>query len=864
MVSPTDKGLEHIQNDVNNLIREISDDKNKTEIQLKNIAVELDDKLKFIKQQEFTITSQLNSTGQSLQNKYNKSLEEASIVLGKSIDLFSNDAHDFKITYRRSLLILLVSLFILVLFSETLISSISWISINSNRIPEISILILFTVFILFAKAYFKLNSKINSDLKTLNEAKTYFNNSKIVCNIPPVSTGNIRKTEISIEHVKNVLGSLLFNVGKTVPVINQAYDEINLLSKYRKLIESFESAMSYYRLLEDHEYFDNLSKIAPLSAHTSNYEEEWKNIITKKVSQRLYENDLKVSENLILLMYNEHQDLETRKLFRVIFDQEAELENLASILINSQRLVVPVSEINYNQKDIVALLKKLDEFNLSEINNLLNKASRLLDYLTSYVEFLNKNGICSSYKPTIEFIVTESDSIENPFEKHIIDLVYKAGTEIFSEIEDLDPVLIDGFTRASISLKFHDDISLREIACKCSGKNASTAIIRAYYEKYNEIDRQKIVSLEELIDNLELITYYLENIDDNELQFLKTQLKEGKWYDSSVAYIIDFINKSNASIKDEIAKIGDFKILKESVTEVFHKVKIGTIEKAIDSQIFSAYIIMSDSSEGNLTDIIDELSIRNSRATNEEKKWQKKNPNHRNRIESTYGINLKYDFVQFSNSTRIGILPKGESFFKFQQEFLEDIKKMLNHKNEKFKIGLVIQRITPSKYSFGILDDDELSTNITMKNLDVARYIARLAVDYVSFEEKVSVMKFEKDIDLLEIVNHKSIHEIIRKDESELDNKEIRILESSELRNNLLQEINEKLGINDFKSLAMSLHSNYIGKSDLNKIVSDVLSSHLASEPRLRKNARIRAIRLSERFSDALEKLAYIYELQKN
>ena len=125
---------------------------------------------------------------------------------------------------------------------------------------------------------------------------------------------------------------------------------------------------------------------------------------------------------------------------------------------------------------------------------------------------------------------------------------------------------------------------------------------------------------------------------------------------------------------------------------------------------------MFKSKKGRLANIVDKLSIRNLDDQNQYARWLFRTPRQQEEVLRNYGTRPKYDYITFSDNTRIGILRKGESFLEFQTKFLHDVKTALRRTGGRFSIGLVLQRITPSKYSFGILDEEELHPNIDLKD----------------------------------------------------------------------------------------------------------------------------------------------------
>ncbi|NJD53844.1 MAG: hypothetical protein FIB07_13365 [Candidatus Methanoperedens sp.] len=209
--------------------------------------------------------------------------------------------------------------------------------------------------------------------------------------------------------------------------------------------------------------------------------------------------------------------------------------------------------------------------------------------------------------------------------------------------------------------------------------------------------------------------------------------------------------------------------------------------------------------------------------------------------------------MNFSNSTRIGVLDKGEKFLEFKNNFLNDLKIILKLE-EKSGIGLVVQRITPSIYSFGQLEYEDL---VEIKDLDIANYIALLAGDHIPEADQASVIRLDKDVDLFEIVNMKSIYELIKVKGEDSAGNERKILESLDLKKKIL----EKLGT-DLKSLALDIGSGVRSKEEITPIIRDVLEYSFSSQLGLRGKAKDRANLLSKRFSDVLEQLSLLYKMQ--
>jgi hypothetical protein len=143
----------------------------------------------------------------------------------------------------------------------------------------------------------------------------------------------------------------------------------------------------------------------------------------------------------------------------------------------------------------------------------------------------------------------------------------------------LDENFAEGFARASISIKFHNEMSFKKYACEISADERAAAVITAYYEKSKEIDRHDAVSLKELLNDLDLVKSSYDKRDDVEFKFLISQLREGNWFDSSNAYLKAFIDTTKNEIKDQISKIEKFTIFQEVVKKPFKKSGLVQLKK---------------------------------------------------------------------------------------------------------------------------------------------------------------------------------------------------------------------------------------------------------------------------------------------
>ena len=179
-----------------------------------------------------------------------------------------------------------------------------------------------------------------------------------------------------------------------------------------------------------------------------------------------------------------------------------------------------------------------------------------------------------------------------------------------------------------------------------------------------------------------------------------------------------------------------------------------------------------------------------------------------------------------------------------------------------FDIGLVILRISPTKYSLGILDDSQICDVVNIKNLDFGDYIARLASDDVDFSEQASVIQIENDVNILSVLDEYSLYELIRIEGEDSDSTERKILEQKELKQQILKEIDIQTRIRDLKSLALELGKNRLRKETITPLIQEILYAHFSKTEGLKRSALNRSEILSQRLVDILTHLALIYEIR--
>ena len=211
---------------------------------------------------------------------------------------------------------------------------------------------------------------------------------------------------------------------------------------------------------------------------------------------------------------------------------------------------------------------------------------------------------------------------------------------------------------------------------------------------------------------------------------------------------------------------------------------------------------------------------------------------------------------------------KDVDFSTFVKDITSDIEtllrketKDLTDKDKWDNIGFIAVRISPSEYSFGILDKEiEKTCQLELINLDIAEKIAFLASGYLKDEQKLAVSALDNTINILDIVDQLNVFEYLSTDvQEDLSPKERKFLESQKLKDSIKEwlKINE---INSLKHLSRILNnSSDKDKADLkNSLYSVFAVKNLnTNKPLLRTNNQ--KICVNE-FLDLLESLDDVWK----
>jgi hypothetical protein len=316
-------------------------------------------------------------------------------------------------------------------------------------------------------------------------------------------------------------------------------------------------------------------------------------------------------------------------------------------------------------------------------------------------------------------------------------------------------------------------------------------------------------------------------------------------------------------------------------TKYFTKININTLDRAVDAGLFTIYLILVPHTTGPfLSEIIDKLTVQKHKEQNAKGnkitvhyETTKEGDSTRSfdykkieDIKEKYDVSLlldshtpKYDFKEYSNSTRIGILYNEASFSTFVDDFNKDVERVFRKEYKNFekweKISFIILRISPSKYSFGLMNDkiENMDGVKFSSNLNLANEIAKLASPYLSEQQKMFVTTFENDINLEKIFEELAFFDFMSLNMQKTYKNYDEFLKKPDLIKKI-KECLKSYDIESFRQLSTRIYHHPEKENKLKISLSSIIAEVYNKDHTRQLNTDIQEIFISE-FLDSIKSL---------
>jgi hypothetical protein len=384
---------------------------------------------------------------------------------------------------------------------------------------------------------------------------------------------------------------------------------------------------------------------------------------------------------------------------------------LAALLVYSRLLPHGQDYVPYGVTHLQYVLSRLPSFSFSLITVELDKLNGVWQRCQRYRVFLAKNQI-GGWQPHVREVLQR---VEIPGDSEQLDrarevLIWMGERAIRTVFQELPDVVIEGegqalrlVTTAVESEDGHDlvhtlslismiifiteelteSLALREPICRQAAAMTKSPYINLSYLEFreqlrrnDELDGRKFLDINYLVRNW--ANKAKERRDkpgkgfQEEIEAISNSLREGEWL-PRLPTLLDrtynnILKKNNRLLKKLAEALRQRPAIREPLETVFKDLSIDTIARFLESKKRIAYLLTFRVREGTFAYLLDCLV---SSEDNKIRQLQK------------HGVILqsngqsKYNFRQYTNSARIGIVPAGLSFDKFSSTFQKDLEEVI-------------------------------------------------------------------------------------------------------------------------------------------------------------------------------------------
>jgi hypothetical protein len=409
--------------------------------------------------------------------------------------------------------------------------------------------------------------------------------------------------------------------------------------------------------------------------------------------------DLPASNELLQLLYCERNGVPTAVLW---FERREDLApGLAEVLAESGKLPDPKITIPYRPANLEAMLRPHEDYSLNLIRDEVDHLNVLWRQATKFRDFLkinkidswgmNTNDLLELLKPLPveqsqlpQLITRDLDMLMLAGEKSLQKSFLVAGSQLKSYCQ----------VATAIFLANEPDHRSRELlaqVCIDMGQSRDDTAIRmslAYVDLMADLEGRQEASESDFVTVRSLIETWAERdryLRDNlkgyqiEIESWRNSFKNGQWHThlwKALTQTLKDLKKANAPVG---ALVKNRNQLVESLRRIFMRLDVRTIERYLEARTITAYLITFDSTLGSLAGLLDTLMLR-------PETIQAARPATRQQLELAYDKlqklkvhlwdkqgNWIYNFRQYTNNSRIGVLPSGWNLEEFSQVFSKDI-----------------------------------------------------------------------------------------------------------------------------------------------------------------------------------------------
>lgn len=815
------------------------------------------------KNQTIKDITQINEEINLKHTQYKKTVTEKAAIyknnLEKKYTIYYHEAVDIKDKFHSivkrfsySIYSAFVIILLCILFIITQYLSMSGILQNPlvNGLILVLLMLVLLTFIVFILGISRKFNEINP--KPIENLTTELGKIKLSDVEPYDFKSDISKQMDSSNRLISSAESALDIISSKIPFYKECIEDDHFRRRWELRCDEFQNALKFFGFDRSTQFqqLKNKPKIQIKGADDSVLDDA----ILEDASELL-----SIPKEITEIFIKYYRGMNTRILWDKIKTKPSQLSRISKILYDSNQMDIDKSRLSENEFLQITICTQ--EFNLGQLSKNSSLYVQIQLKIINYRKILIENGVSIQDG---ENNIINSINFNLPFENNFLN--------ILSDI--LDPIMpkksTDAYKKAMIAILLNDEFLFKDQVCRNAAEDEAVYILMTYHELLRKRkENNQPFNLNDLLENVDsLESTKVKTQSDIELknrfEYFKKDLSSGCWWDDGLSLQRKMFDDLTHEVTEKIETLNQSISITKLFEKTFTEININTVDKAIDANLFSTYLILTTARKGHLLELLDPISIRHP-------DFSKRELSDLKDVEDKYGITLirngkpKYDFIKYSDRTRIGVLPRNTIFWDFVQEIKNDINEILQVESEKpggemDDIGMAFIRINPSKYSFGLLDEDiEKNCNVRTRNLHIAKIIAFLARDYTTNSEQYLLSAFDGKINLTEIFNQMSIFELIETRDMGYSDEYTRFLKSEELKKAILSSL-EKEGISSFKGLSRNIKNDKENRKKLESIIREAITNEYFK----RNKVTIQPVRLNSLVSELMKSLDSIASLLDN
>lgn len=567
----------------------------------------------------------------------------------------------------------------------------------------------------------------------------------------------------------------LARVAKSLfPVVNELINRQEQVNSNIVVVEKMGYTLRFYELgnIDDDEAFYNrlINSLPDINADDQRIKNCARNAAEKVAVSRAY-----VTGDLIELLYRERHGTATG-----FWDSEKERlsPGLAMLLLENERLRKKRGEVAYHKDDLTRLLEALEDYAFDKLEEQVDSLNQIYGCANDYLSFLARHDL--AHQMTLEGVKSVLAYVKNklPLAPDDVDLTTRAvlipiGQQAVGAVlpASADAALVEGFCLVSLALFLADRPEMLKVVCQEIGKNeAAIQLTFAYLEFKVDLRIEGRLAGHEFVSIAYLMQNWERRVEERkkdlpgftkEINLIRETCGRGDWV-TSLSYVLEKTYETilaTAPLITEIhARVTHWGFIQESLQRVFRTLSLATVERYLETRRINAYLLTFRSAGGTVSGLLDSLVSPEKRALFDGVK-----------IPLRDADLAKYNFQQYTNHARIGVVPRGWDLERFYRAFQEDFEKVIDsrealvpsnewnwEKSELKDIELIVHRFGLSGRNYYGFVSEEFARYYTLEK------IKELFSGILSSKDLLAVIGYEMDgKDLLRAIMEGPMTELI-------------------------------------------------------------------------------------------------------